>query len=282
METPIFFKNKDYRLFGVLHEPVGVDSTIGCSTSAHARLGFVFCHPFAEEKLASHRIMVNLARSLAKKNISCLRFDYMGHGESEGKFEDSTVKSRISDIGCAAEYLRGISNVGRVGLVGVRFGATLAAIACKSSPAVELLVLISPVIDGKAYAEEMLRSNLAAQVSIHRRIMKDRKTLIKELREGEKVNVDGYLLTGKLYDEMSSLNALQEIARGKYVLIIELLEGGRQKIREETKNLEEGYRSADGKVKLIGIPGFQFWKDGKVYRSRVKGLHDEITRFLGR
>ena len=69
IETPFFFNNKDIQLFGVIHEPA----------QPVKNLAWVLCHPFAEEKLWSHRVYVNLARTLAKSGYTVLRFDYRGY-----------------------------------------------------------------------------------------------------------------------------------------------------------------------------------------------------------
>ena len=95
-ETPFFFDGNGYRLFGVVHDP---------EVEANSR-GFVFCHPFAEEKLWTHRVFVNFARSLAQKGYHVLRFDYMGHGDSEGEFSDSSVETRLADIHSAVVWLQ--------------------------------------------------------------------------------------------------------------------------------------------------------------------------------
>jgi len=50
-ETPFFFPNGNYQLFGVLHE----------AEAPSKNEGFVFCAPFAEEKLWAHRVFVNFA-----------------------------------------------------------------------------------------------------------------------------------------------------------------------------------------------------------------------------
>ena len=73
-EKPFIFPNGSYNLFGILHEPE-IESN---------GEGFVFCSPFAEEKLWAHRVFVNFARELARLGYTVLRFDYMGHGDSEG------------------------------------------------------------------------------------------------------------------------------------------------------------------------------------------------------
>ena len=123
IETPFFFPNADYQLFGVLHEP----------ENQTQRTGFVFCSPFAEEKLWTHRVFVSFAREMAHRGYFVLRFDYMGHGDSEGDFEDSTIESRLSDIKCAVRTLKEkTKNGATVGLLGLRLGATLAALVAEN------------------------------------------------------------------------------------------------------------------------------------------------------
>ena len=72
METPTFINHNNYNLFGVIHEPESINKDVKLST------GIVFCYPFAEEKLISHRVFVNLARRLTKEGYYCFRFDYYG------------------------------------------------------------------------------------------------------------------------------------------------------------------------------------------------------------
>ncbi len=106
-ENPFFFTNGACRLFGVLHAPNGQGSL------ARHKLGMLFCSPFAEEKMIAHRVFVNIARSLAREGITCLRFDFMGEGDSEGNFEDSTIKTRLSDISAALSILAEETGVGK-------------------------------------------------------------------------------------------------------------------------------------------------------------------------
>ena len=202
MEQPLFIENNEYKLFALLHEagePIGTNQI---SDPDLKKPCFVFCHPFAEEKLISHRVMVNLARRLAREGVSCLRFDYMGHGDSDGRFEDSTVETRLSDIICAVHFLKNRAQNQDVGLIGVRFGATLAALAAEKLSGVDPLIIISPVINGKAYMEQCLRSNLAAQNALYRKVIKDREALVRELMAGDTVNIEWYLLTKALYEQM--------------------------------------------------------------------------------
>jgi alpha/beta superfamily hydrolase len=95
-EIPFFFPNNNYNLFGIIHHPM----------QSWGKGGFVFCHPFAEEKLWTHRVYVSFARELAQRGYYVLRFDYMGHGDSDGKFEESTIETHFSDINCAIDWLK--------------------------------------------------------------------------------------------------------------------------------------------------------------------------------
>src|SRR5215213_8214975 len=96
-ETPLFFTNRDTnRLFGVLHKPDQTGTSVDTAV--------VFCAPLFEEKLWAHRVGVNFARFLALRGVAVLRFDYCGDGESEGRFEQASVSSRIQDIHDALRF----------------------------------------------------------------------------------------------------------------------------------------------------------------------------------
>ena len=67
----------------------------------------------------------------------------MGHGDSEGNFEDSTVNSRVSDVTAAINYLSEVHKIKKVILLGIRFGATVAALACQDNKIVDGNILIA-------------------------------------------------------------------------------------------------------------------------------------------
>jgi len=117
-ERPFFFSRGAARLFGMLHAPAGIPSA----------LGFVMSHPFAEEKLWSHRVYVSFARALAARGHAVLRFDYQGAGDSSGMTQDTSLASHLDDLAAAVQELRTrVSAVRDIGLVGLRLGARFAA-----------------------------------------------------------------------------------------------------------------------------------------------------------
>jgi uncharacterized protein len=195
IETPEFFVNsRGQRLFSVLHLP----------DAPATDFAVVYCAPLFEEKLWSHRIMVNFARYLATLGITVLRFDYFGDGESEGRFEEASVSTRVQDIVDAAQHCLKRSGVSRVHLLGLGYGATL-AIAASDHDGVDRVMAWAPVFDGERYAGELLRAHLTSQMVVHRKIIHDREALIAQILSGQCVNLEGYEIGKPLYSEMVQL-----------------------------------------------------------------------------
>ena len=278
METPLFLKNNNYNLFGVLHKP-----DIPNSALIPYNLGIVFCHPFAEEKLIAHRVMVNLARRFTKEGLYCFRFDYMGHGDSDGNFDDSTIATRLSDIRCAIEFLRERTGVKMIGLLGVRLGATLAALTCNNLSEIDSLILISPIVEGKPYIDQCLRSNLTTQMSTYKKIIKDRKQLISDLMAGQMVNIDGYLLTKALYQQIETINLLTKpLGVPPNVLILQVSKKENQPIEDKIVKLHMKYKGQNNKAKLLNVQEDHFWTDTKMYNPHVRNVQEAVMKWLRR
>ena len=113
--TPIWFGPADRPLFGWLHLP------------EEASAGVVLCRPIGLEALSACRAYRCLAERLAAKGVVALQFDYTGTGDSAGDPADVvSVGTWLSDIAAAIDCVRR-TGVARVGLIGLRLGATLAA-----------------------------------------------------------------------------------------------------------------------------------------------------------
>lgn len=135
MKKNITFTNsKQNKLSGVINDPV----------SDHSRPIIILCHGFASHKNRPN--YVNLAKLLSANNLSTLRFDFYGHGESEGKFENITVSQAINDILCSIKYVKKLG-YRKIGLLGSSFGGLASIIAASQSKDLYLLALKSPVSD---------------------------------------------------------------------------------------------------------------------------------------
>jgi esterase/lipase len=270
IETPFFFKNNNYQLFGVLHAPNKLGSLI------ELKYGIVFCAPFAEEKMFSHRVYVNMARALAKEGVACLRFDYMGEGDSEGSFVDSSIKTRLSDISAALSELAKKATIENIGLIGVRFGATLAALAASQNK-VDTLIVISPIISGQPYMDQCLRSNLTTQMAAYKKIIKDRTQLIADLMDDRPVNIDGYLIGKMLYEQMIEIE-LQDIheinARRIIIITIAIEKNDNQSFDPSLTRLHEKVIKIRPDTTILNAQEDPFWKDVKVHNPNKSGLNN--------
>jgi exosortase A-associated hydrolase 2 len=266
-ETPFFFLNGTYRLFGVLHEANGKPK----------KEGFVFCAPFAEEKLWAHRVMVNYARTLADSGYAVLRFDYMGNGDSEGDFEECTITTMLSDTECAINKFKNrVQGLEAINLLGLRFGATIASIYADEKPDVNNLILWEPIVNGLSYMREMLRINLTTQSAIYKEIRHNTEALVQLLKDGSTVNVDGYEITWPLYAQIASIDLLNRQHNFESRVLITQI------------SRKEGVVSpAFGKLKTMYSRGETalsveepFWKEIRQYYPMAENLFTTTTNWL--
>jgi len=103
----------------------------------------VFCHGFGGTK--DGPIFELITDSLQKHGIASVRFDFNGHGESEGKFEDMTVPNEIEDAKKVVAYVRDLRYVSKVALVGHSQGGVVAAMtAGELAPDIAAVALMAP------------------------------------------------------------------------------------------------------------------------------------------
>ncbi len=267
-EKPFYFRNGSYQLFGILHAAL---------TSVPKSLGFVFCHPCFEEKLWAHRVYVGMARELARRGYPVLRFDYMGHGDSDGDFEQATVASRMSDIARAVQIMKAETGSASAGLLGLRFGASLAAMSADTLPGISRLVLWDPVVDGAAYMQEVLLSNLATQSAVHQKILHTREELVAQMQAGGTVNIEGYGLTYDLYAEASAIK-LQPSHSYNGPCLVAQIGRANQKPKKNLDTLCAGYTAGE----LALCTEEPFWKEIKPYCPRAENLYQSTLDWLNK
>ncbi|WP_242608784.1 alpha/beta hydrolase [Actinomadura formosensis] len=91
-----------------------------------------------------------LAFGLAQKGLCSLRFDFRGHGESDGRQEDLTLSSITNDIRAAVDYLRSETGGEQVNIIGTSFGGGISALFTSRYPlSVRRLVLFNPLLNYK-------------------------------------------------------------------------------------------------------------------------------------
>ena len=146
--SAFFFGPVDQPLFGMHHTPSG---------RLVQNRAALLCAPLGWEYMRTHWAMRKIARLLAIGGFHVLRFDYFGTGDSSGRSSEATVERWLDDIAEAAAELRAGAGVEKVSVVGVRLGASLAALACSRGLAVDRLVMWDPVVEGRAHVSTLRR-----------------------------------------------------------------------------------------------------------------------------
>jgi len=138
-----FQNNKGDNLVGILSNPSG----------SKENLIVVLCHGFDTSMQSTTYLRVE--KALNEKGFATLRFDFFGHGESDGKFEDITISEAVDDALQAIAFVKS-RGFQKIALFGSSFGGMAALLAAAKSPGLQLLALKSPVSDylGKLLADE--------------------------------------------------------------------------------------------------------------------------------
>lgn len=160
-------------------------------------LGVVLCPPMGSELMCSYHPLRELARTIADKGIAVFRIDYHGTGDAAGYDDDpDRVQAWLATVDRSIDELR-MLGCARIGLVGLRMGATLAAIVASRREDVACAVLWAPLKSGAAYTREMkLLAQTEAQSGSPNRT---------PVGDGE-VEAGGFLLTAETVVDLAALD----------------------------------------------------------------------------
>lgn len=146
----------------------------------------VVCHGlFSSKDGSKYR---HLGQAFAARGFACIRFDFRGCGESEGRLEESTVSGRWQDLRNVISRARGLQGFnGNLGLLGSSLGGYLALLEAGRNPLVlcvavwsapsrltglaERLPAVAPVIMSRAFYQDVDQVQRLIQVENLRRIL---------------------------------------------------------------------------------------------------------------
>jgi pimeloyl-ACP methyl ester carboxylesterase len=198
----MFFGEKGRQLLGFHHAPTGKAKPTAV----------LCCHPAPQEYMRSYRAVKNLAEGLSRSGLHALRFDWSGTGDSAGDLRDARLATWQQDLALAAEELLDLSGARRLAIVGLRMGASVAALACAGPrPLVaEPLVLWDPVVRGAAWLKATERVHLRHLDQYRFEPQPDPGSLL------------GYPLAATLRDDLSGLDlrTLAPPAKGTTVFLL--------------------------------------------------------------
>ena len=148
-------------MYGVVEEIVGIDrdglnmvGTLAMPEGAEGPVPIVLLfHGFMGERdelpivglEAPEGMYTRTARALAGQGIASLRIEFIGSGESDGEWKDTTFTSQINDAIAAIDYVQTLEGIDpeRIGLIGLSQGGLVAASVAGRDPRVDSVVLWS-------------------------------------------------------------------------------------------------------------------------------------------
>lgn len=148
-------------------------------------------HGFTGNK--DERLLVTISERLLEAGISSVRFDYSGHGESDGAPEDVTVAQEVSDLQAVLEYVKQeeVIDPDQIFLGGHSLGGLVALLTAFQLPdEIYGLVLISPAL---TMFHELIEG-----------LTDDR---LKQVMSGEPLDLGGFSVGKKMIDECSTIDA---------------------------------------------------------------------------
>ena len=108
----------------------------------------IICHGFGGRKEGPLNELI--ADTLQSHGIASIRFDFNGHGDSEGEFKDMTVPNEIEDAKKVVEYVRNLKYVSELAIIGHSQGGVVAAMTAgqlskeMGVPAFKAVALMAP------------------------------------------------------------------------------------------------------------------------------------------
>jgi len=175
--------------------------------SARAEQGVVICPPIGFEQLHAHRGLRRLADQLARSGLSTLRLDWHGTGDSPG--DDTLVncstawKSNVRD---AVRWMKDHLGCTSVSVIGLRLGATLAALSLDEDE-IENMVLWAPVVTGRSFVREMTVIDKMSDAPL------------AETESTSDIEAAGFRLTSETASDLTGLSLMQSHPHCRRVLI---------------------------------------------------------------
>lgn len=111
----------------------------------------IIFHGFTANRNTS--LLKEITNSLRDENIASVRFDFNGHGDSDGKFENMTVLNEIEDANAILNYVKTDPHVRNIYLVGHSQGGVVASMLAGLYPdLIKKVVLLAPAATLKSDA----------------------------------------------------------------------------------------------------------------------------------
>ncbi|HUW82178.1 MAG TPA: alpha/beta hydrolase [Phycisphaerae bacterium] len=228
------------------------------------------CYPFSEERKCSARVATLAARRFCEHGYHVLRFDYTGTGESDGWPEQVSIGRWLQDIHTAAQHLAKRAELPRIGLFGIRFGGTLAALCDRVD--LSCLLLWAPLLTGAQCLAEYRRHLDATRILTGADGSATRSCPQPEMDMG------GFRLTRALRDEIESIE-LPADARARADTVVVMQMTSQRRPARPYVNVASRLLANPGTPSVLACASRPFWVTASRYdparlvEQTLKALH---------
>ncbi|MES2038784.1 MAG: alpha/beta hydrolase [Pseudomonadota bacterium] len=256
------------------------------------RCGVVLCPPFGHEYMVSYLAYKHLATHLAKAGFDVCFFDYNNTGDAGDVANANSTgagSDRISlwqeNIRQAAIQLRQMAGIEHIALFGLRLGGLLAGTVAASVDA-KALMLMAPVISGRAYAREMLV--LRSMSSLQKEIDPDQTIDPNHVVTDDELT--GYEFTAATRSSLGKLDLSKLQAPAMPVFLQQ-----RDDITGQEAKLVQVWHHHDHALQLSELPGYAammredahdtqvptaIWQEMQSWLARYFPLHEATSQGL--
>ena len=141
------------------------------------------------------------------------------------------------------------------------------------------VVLWDPILDGREYIMQVLRSYLATQMAVSGKSPKSRDELLADILGGKPLSVDGYTLSAPLVQELVDLEWLRDFptALPSGALVLEVAKGEQTAPSAALADLVA--RCQGVTCSVVSSP--PFFRETKVFHRRADSFSNATLQWLG-
>lgn len=195
---PCYFGKENKKLLGWLHTS---DVSVPLDTC------LVICPPLAVEYMSTYRSLRYVADYFALAGIPVMRFDYHGTGDSSGfNLDGNRLPDWINSIEECYQQVKALTGCSKVGLLGLRIGATFAALAAEKLE-LEFMILWASLDLGKRFVREIRAVQLTGAIEI-------------DPQEQELLEAGGTVYWQETEQAIAKINLLKTSPKSKRTLLI--------------------------------------------------------------
>ena len=237
------------------------------------------CYPFAEARLRVHRLYKSLAEYFCSSGYDVIRFDYWGQGDSDGDFVESTIKTMIEDSNCIITYFKEAFSLNKIIVFGLRLGANIAMKVSENINDLSL-ILYEPIVDINSYINQLLRLNLLTQMRIYGKPIKISKILLEEWQSGSSLNIEGFEISTKTYEQFHLLDLYKSKINVKKILwISSVISDNAKKINQKTNKLIFKFEKAECNATHCFVTAPKFWTEINLYVQDSSFMYEALEPF---